>query len=117
MGIIEGITSMLSMIGIFGVIFYYIYTRHMERRYMLENNVGGNYFGENKKNTYSFWTLRIGLVVAGFFLGVIIGTQDWLEGKEEVYAFLFAAIGLIIAFIVEKRIIDRERESLAKAEK
>lgn len=116
MGIIEGITSMLTMIGIFGVIFYYIYTRHMERRYMLENNVSGNYFGE-KQNSYSFWTLRVGMAVFGFFLGITVDEFLGFYRTNGVIGLSLAGLALIISFFIEKRIIDRERESSAKAEK
>jgi len=111
----------------FGTMSWLIYAsiknKHVERMFMLENSIPGDYFGVRQPYKYNFWVLRISVLLIGASLGYLIGLQSsqlmlnddgvFFKREEYISAVVFLSVGIawLIEFFVEKRLIDKTQNT------
>lgn len=100
--------SIAAFLGIFGIIYVFLMTRHRERIALIEKGADASIFTD-KSNSLSP-TLKFGMLFVGIALGILTGS--WLErtfyfSKEVAYlamVFLFGGISLILNFLIERKL-------------
>ena len=96
--------------ALFGVFYLYITARNKERLSMIEKGADASMF-TTKRNYYSM-TLKIGMLLMGISLGILIGSliDEYTNLPEEVgyfsMIFLFGGLALVINAIMEKKEAD-----------
>lgn len=97
----------ISLFGaIFGMFYVYYKTRHQERMALIEKGANASLFEFN--NGTKNLTLKIGLLLIGLALGILIGSfiDEYTVLDEQAYfsmIFLFGGIGLLVSDFVEKK--------------
>ncbi len=104
----EEIIIPIALFGsIFGIFYLYITARNKERLSMIEKGADASMFA-TKRNYYSM-TLKIGMLLVGVALGILMGSllDEYTSLPEEVgyfsMIFLFGGIALIANSIMDKK--------------
>jgi MFS family permease len=100
--------------GIFGIIYVIVMSRHRERLALIEKGVNASIFAN--KNPTSYITLKLGMLCVGIALGILLGTV--LENHYNFTTgvaywsmiFLLGGISLIINFLIERMLIEKDKE-------
>lgn len=112
----EDITIMLTLIslfaGVFFAWFFYLKARTRERTALIEKAAEGidmtAIFDRKKRNwRFNFPWLKLGIVIVGICLGVVIG--NLIRLNEEVIvtlAFMFGGAGMIVAHFSDRKKSD-----------
>jgi hypothetical protein len=91
----------------FGLVFYYLYTRNKQRLAMLEKGIDPNTFypkPTSNKNAALKWSLLIIGVAVGLLFGSILKTStDLEEGAQFAMVLLFGGLGLLLYFLIVKK--------------
>ncbi len=93
--------------AIFGIFYLYITARNKERLSMIEKGADASMFSTKRK--YYAMTLKIGMLLIGISLGILIGSliDQYTMLPEEVgyfsMIFLFGGIALVINALMEKK--------------
>ena len=103
---------------VFGIAYLYFTSRSKERLALIEKNIDASlFFGDkrNKKDLFTFWTLRIGSLLLGFGIGLLIGNmlQD-AYGRYEYIAppiFIFSGLLWVAEFAIERKIIIKSQSN------
>lgn len=104
----EQILIPIALFGsIFGIFYVYINARNKERLSMIEKGADASMFSTKRK--YYAMTLKIGMLLVGISLGILIGSfiDEYTTLPEEVgyfsMIFLFGGTALIINALMEKK--------------
>jgi Na+/H+-dicarboxylate symporter len=94
---------------VFGIVYIALNARNKERMALIEKGADASIFYSGKKSGSSKWLLKLGVVVIGIAVGVLVGAGFESLGMDEDIAypasiFLFAGIALVLAFFVGKRV-------------
>jgi predicted MFS family arabinose efflux permease len=93
--------------AIFGIFYVYISARNKERMSMIEKGADASMFVTKRK--YSAMTLKIGMLLVGIALGILIGSiiDEYTTLPSEVgyfsMIFLFGGLALIANSLIEKK--------------
>jgi len=93
--------------ALFGVFYLYITARNKERLSMIEKGADASMFANKRK--YYAMTLKLGMLLVGISLGILIGSfiDEYTTLPEEVgyfsMIFLFGGTALIINALMEKK--------------
>ncbi len=107
MGPGEVIIPITLFAGIFGIFYVFIAARNKERMAMIEKGADASMFVTKRK--YFAMTLKIGMLLVGVALGILIGSliDEYTTLPSEVgyfsMIFLFGGIALITNSILEKK--------------
>jgi len=107
------IISVASILAGFGIIYVFLMTRYRERMAMIEKNVDASLF-VSKGNSMSP-TLKFGMLFVGIALGILAAEviheiSDLSHGISILsMIFLFGGISLILNFIIERKLSDKNQ--------
>jgi len=93
--------------AIFGIFYLYITARNKERLSMIEKGADASMFATKRK--YYAMTLKIGMLLIGVALGILVGSiiDQYTLLEEEVgyfsMIFLFGGLALVINALMEKK--------------
>ena len=96
--------------ALFGIFYVYITARNKERLSMIEKGADASMFSTKRK--YYAMTLKIGMLLVGISLGILIGSfiDEYTTLPEEVgyfsMIFLFGGLALVINALMEKKEAD-----------
>lgn len=97
--------------SIFGIFYLYITARNKERLSMIEKGADASMFSTKRK--YYAMTLKLGMLLVGISLGILIGSfiDEYTTLPEEVgyfsMIFLFGGLALVINALMEKKEADK----------
>lgn len=100
----------------FGVVYVVITARNKERMAMIENGADPKLFRPDPRYR-TFITLTAALFLIGIGVGVFAGNliENYTSLDEESGYFsmiaLFGGLGLLVSFLIRKRIINEERST------
>ena len=106
------LVSIAAFLGIFGIVYVFLMTRHRERIALIEKGADASIFTD--KNQVYYPTLKFGMLFVGIALGILMGnwldnTYDFSKGVAYMaMVFLFGGISLILNFLVE-RLLNKPR--------
>ena len=93
--------------ALFGIFYVYITARNKERLSMIEKGADASMFSTKRK--YYAMTLKLGMLLVGISLGILIGSfiDEYTTLPEEVgyfsMIFLFGGVALITNALMEKK--------------
>lgn len=99
---------------IFGVVYIYLNSRSKERLALIEKNIDATLFYGERKERLTFWTLRLGALMLGFGIGLLVGIL--LESTFNNFnliappLFIFSGIFWIMEFIIEKKMLEKSEK-------
>lgn len=104
-----------AFLGIFGIIYVFLMTRHRERIALIEKGADASIFTDKNQSVYP--TLKFGMLFVGIALGILTG--NWLDksydfSKGVAYlamVFLFGGISLILNFLIERHLNKADASS------
>ncbi|MCF0073349.1 hypothetical protein LZD49_22920 [Dyadobacter sp. CY261] len=100
------LVSITAFIGIFGIVYVFLMTRHRERIALIEKGADASIFTD--KNSVYYPTLKFGMLFVGIALGILTGnwldqTYDFSKGVAYLaMVFLFGGVSLIANFLIER---------------
>lgn len=102
------IIAMITTFGTtFGLVFYYLHTRHKQRLVMLEKGVDPKtFFPKPMANKYASlkWSLLlIGVAIGLFFASIIDKKTDLAEGAQFAMVLLFGGLGLLVYYFIIRK--------------
>ncbi|GGH38847.1 DUF6249 domain-containing protein [Dyadobacter endophyticus] len=106
------LVSVAAFLGIFGIVYVFLMTRHRERIALIEKGADASIFTD--KNQAYYPTLKFGMLFVGIALGILMGnwldnTYDFSKGVAYMaMVFLFGGTSLILNFLVE-RLLNKPR--------
>lgn len=92
-------------------------SRHEERMKMIENGISLNQQKAPKRNPNRYTSLRNGLVLIGFSIGLVIGIclypfipddSDFVELIVPAVTVLFGGIAYVIYFMISRNLEEKE---------
>lgn len=99
---------------IFGVVFIYLNSRSKERLALIEKNIDATLFYGERKERLTYWTLRLGALMLGFGIGLLVGylLQTTFDNNKLIAPpiFIFSGIFWIIEFIIEKKMLEKSEK-------
>jgi hypothetical protein len=105
----EVIVPVVFFLIIFGIFYLYFSSRNKERLALIEKGADASIFFGPKTERSGKWVMQIGILAIGVALGVLVGAALVSAGMDHAVAypasiFLFAGIGLVVAYFIAKRI-------------
>ena len=102
------IVSIGAFLGIFGIAYVFLMTRHRERIALIDKGADASIFTDKNQKYYP--TLKFGMLFVGIALGILTG--NWLDYTYEfskgvaylAMVFLFGGISLILNFLIERNL-------------
>ncbi|MEM1260415.1 MAG: DUF6249 domain-containing protein [Bacteroidota bacterium] len=105
---LELLIPITFLLSVFGVIYLYLKSRHIEKMAMIENAVDAKSI-YNKEKTRSY-TLKIAMLLIGIAVGNLIAFSiiQWLALAESnvihfTLTFLFAGLALLLNYRIERK--------------
>jgi hypothetical protein len=97
---------------VFGSWYIYITARNKERLALIEKGADPELFKSKAEPNSGFWIFKLGLFLIGIAIGIVAGYFLNEAGMNEVAAyfsmiFLFGGIGLVISFLMQKKLADK----------
>ena len=100
------LVSVAAFLGVFGIVYVFLMTRHRERIALIEKGADASIFTD--KNQVYYPTLKFGMLFVGIALGILLG--NWLDKTYEfskgvaylARVFLFGGLSLILNFLIER---------------
>ena len=95
---------------VFGIVYIALSARNKERMALIEKGAEASIFNQGKTRTGSGkWVLKLGIVIIGVAIGVLIGYLMESGGMDEDVAypasiFLFGGAGMVAAYFVGKKV-------------
>ncbi len=97
---------------VFGIAFTFLRTRSKERLALIDKEMDASLFYGDKKDKLVYWTLRIGALMLGFGVGLLVGFVMGDMYNDDMYIapplFIFSGLFWIAEFIVERKIIRKD---------
>ncbi len=106
----EIIVPIVLFAMIFGIVYIALSARNKERLALIEKGAEASIFNTGKKVPGSGkWILKLGVVIIGVALGVLVGYLMESGGMDENVAFpasifLFGGAGMVAAYFVGKKV-------------
>lgn len=104
-------------IAIAVVLYHFLKSRHAERMSIIEKGLNEeqlSYLLRTKKSpSSSEWSLKLGAILIGVGLAVLIGTMAPYDIQDAVITgliFLFPGIGLLLVYIFDNKKAKKEAE-------
>jgi divalent metal cation (Fe/Co/Zn/Cd) transporter len=100
------LVSVAAFLGVFGIVYVFLMTRHRERIALIEKGADASIFTDKNQSYYP--TLKFGMLFVGIALGILTGnwldkTYDFSKGVAYLaMVFLFGGISLILNFLIER---------------
>jgi hypothetical protein len=101
--------SVSIVFALFGIAYYFLITRYKERIAIIEKNLPGDFFNDNRN--YLPFVLLLGIVAVGISLGMLVGAflnALQIDGFENVmlpFALcFFLGLSLIAGYFILKAI-------------
>ncbi|MET7254369.1 DUF6249 domain-containing protein [Dyadobacter jiangsuensis] len=100
------LVSVAAFLGVFGIVYVFLMTRHRERIALIEKGADASIFTD--KNQVYYPTLKFGMLFVGIALGILLGnwldkTYDFSKGVAYLaMVFLFGGLSLILNFLIER---------------
>lgn len=102
--------------SIFGIAYLYFTTRNRERMAMIEKGIGAEQFSTTPKPKFTFWALKIGMLLLGIGVGLILGAyfaQGYHHYQDRMvvywgFVMSLGGLGLIVSFIIERIITKKQ---------
>ena len=105
---LELLIPITFLLSVFGVIFLYLKSRHIEKMSMIENAIDAKSI-YNKEKTRSY-TLKIAMLLIGIAIGNLFAfllTQSLAIAESNVVhfimTFLFAGLALLLNYRIERK--------------
>jgi multisubunit Na+/H+ antiporter MnhB subunit len=103
--------------SIFGICYIYFITRNRERMAMIEKGIGAELFNSKPKPKFTFWALKIGMLILGIGIGLILGiyfAQGYHQHEDKLvvywgFVMSLGGLGLIISFIIESIMTKKQK--------
>jgi hypothetical protein len=101
--------------GIFGVLYYYLLSRHKERILLIEKGADAKLFKtEPKKGSY-FFAMLIGILLICLSLGFVFGAllERYFMDDELSYIvmiLLMLGLGFVVSFFLHKKMIVDKKD-------
>lgn len=102
---------------IFGIVYYYLQTRHKERMSLIENGADAKLFRTEPRKGNYFFAMMVGIVFISLALGIGFGAlmDEYrvfgYHTDEAVYfvsIFFFIGAGFIASFFLHRKMISQE---------
>lgn len=110
----EAIVPLSFFLMVFGIALIFLKSRSRERLALIERNIDASLFFGKKKDNLTYWTLRIGSLLLGFGIGLLVGFIMAEIYDESMFIapplFIFSGLFWIIEFIVERKIIQKDNK-------
>lgn len=110
----EAIVPLSFFLMVFGIALIFLKSRSRERLALIERNIDASLFFGKKKDNLTYWTLRIGSLLLGFGIGLLVGFFMADAYNDHMYIapplFIFSGLFWIIEFIVERKIIQKDNK-------
>ena len=106
----EVIVPIVFFALVFGIVYLALTARNKERMALIEKGAEASIFNTGKKVPGSGkWVLKLGIVIIGVALGVLVGYLMESGGMDEDVAypasiFLFGGAGMVAAYFVGKKV-------------
>lgn len=102
---------------LFGIAYLYFTTRNRERMAMIEKGIGAELFNTTPKPKFTFWALKIGMLLVGIGIGLIYGVnfaQGFFHYDDRMavyWGFIMTSggLGLVISFIIESFMTKKQK--------
>lgn len=108
----EALIPITMFLMVFGIAFIFLKSRSKERLALIERNIDASLFFGKKKDNLTYWTLRIGSLLFGFGVGLLVGFVMADIYDESMFIapplFIFSGLFWIIEFLVERKIIKKD---------
>lgn len=103
--------------SIFGIVYLYFMTRNKERLAMIEKGMDVSLLSKRQggKSPLNYWVIKIGFLMIGLALGIIVATIAENNGMDEDQAYpsmilLFGGLALISSYFVELKLRSKAKE-------
>jgi len=110
----EAIVPLSFFLMVFGIALIFLKSRSKERLALIERNIDASLFFGKKKDNLTYWTLRIGSLLFGFGVGLLVGFIMADAYNDDMFIapplFIFSGLFWIIEFIVERKIIQKDNK-------
>lgn len=110
----EAIVPLSFFLMVFGIAYIFLNSRSKERLALIERNIDASLFFGKKKDNLMYWTLRIGSLLFGFGIGLLVGFIMAEIYDESMFIapplFIFSGLFWIIEFIVERKLILKDNQ-------
>ncbi|PKL79714.1 MAG: hypothetical protein CVV25_06905 [Ignavibacteriae bacterium HGW-Ignavibacteriae-4] len=110
----EALIPITMFLMVFGIAFIFLKSRSKERLALIERNIDASLFFGKKKDNLTYWTLRIGSLLFGFGVGLLVGFIMADAYNDDMFIapplFIFSGLFWIIEFIVERKIIQKDNK-------
>ena len=108
----EALVPLSFFTMVFGIAFIFLKARSKERLALIEKNIDASLFFGKKKDNLTYWTLRIGSLLLGLGIGLLVGFIMADNYNESMFIapplFIFSGLFWILEFIVERKIIKKD---------
>lgn len=102
---------------IFGVVYYFLMTRHKERMSLIENGADAKLFQTEQKKKSYFYSMMIGVVFICLALGIAFGVildeymfRDYYHDDNPapyfISIFFFIGVGFVSSFFLSKKMTE-----------
>ena len=107
-------------ISIFGILYVYLMTRNKERLAMIEKGTDMSLFARKRgdESPMKFWVIKVGFLMIGIALGVIVGSlisnEGGLMSEDQAYPsmiLLFGGLALVSSYFVEKKLREKTKNN------
>lgn len=103
--------------SLFGICYIYFITRNRERMAMIEKGIGAELFNTTSKPKFTFWALKIGMLLLGIGVGLMIvvfispNIHNYFDKMAAYWAFTltFGGLGLVFSFIIERILLNKQK--------
>lgn len=117
------VVFIVLFVGIFGVLYYYLLSRHKERILLIEKDADPKLFQAVPKKASYFFTMLIGILficlASGFGLGIwfshFLIDAEIIHHIDEpipyfIMIFLMLGVGFVVSFFLHKKLVVDKKD-------